>query len=185
MHESWQSAVSRSQDPFTKNPRYGSWGFRCTSCSSSWLGVGSQQPPPARAWIAIGDTAISPLLAIGGLAVAPVAIGGLTVGVVSIGGAAVGLLALGSLAAGWWAFGPVAVAWKAAAGGVAIAHDYAVGGLVRAAEANTAVAADWFRAQWFTPVVGLFFGRIAIWLILLSIVVPLGLIAHRAWRIRR
>ena len=153
--------------------------------SSSWLDMGRHQSSAARAWIAIGDVAISPLLAIGGLAIAPVAFGGLSVGVISVGGAAIGLLAIGSIAAGWYAFGPLAVAWKAAAGGVAIAHDFAVGGLARAVEANTAAAADWFRAQWFTPVVGFFVGRVAIWLIVLSIVVPLGLVAHRAWRTRR
>jgi zinc protease len=153
--------------------------------SLKWLDVGPAKAPAARAWIAIGDVAISPLLAIGGVAIAPVALGGLTVGVLSVGGAALGVLALGSLAAGWWAFGPLALAWKAAAGGVAISHDFAVGGLARAAEANTALAADWFRAQWFTPVAAIFFFRVAIWLIVLSIVVPLGSIALRAWRTRR
>jgi RNA polymerase sigma factor (sigma-70 family) len=153
--------------------------------SSMGLEVGPQQSRAARGWIAVGDVAISPVLAIGGIAIAPIAVGGLTVGAVSIGGAAIGLLALGSLAAGWCAFGPVAVAWKAAAGGVAIARDYAVGGLVRAAEANTAAAAEWFGAQWFTAAVAIFFFRIAVWLIFLSILIPIGWILYRAWRLHR
>ena len=153
--------------------------------SSMGLEVGPQKSRAARGWIAVGDIAISPVVAIGGIAIAPVAIGGLTVGAISIGGAALGLLALGSLAAGWWAFGPVAVGWKAAAGGVAIARDYAVGGLVRAAEANTAAAAEWFGAQWFTAAVAIFFSKIAVWLIVLSIVIPIGRILYRAWRLRR
>ena len=125
--------------------------------------------------------AISPVLAIGGLAVAPVAFGALTVGAVSVslGGAAVGLLALGSLAAGWWAFGVMAVGWKAAAGAIAIAHGYAIGGVVRAAEANTPAAAQWFQAQWFTVPVAIFVTRIAVWL------VSLHRGAHGAHRLSR
>jgi zinc protease len=152
--------------------------------TSVGLDGGPRRSRPAVGWIAVGDIAISPLLAIGGLAIGPVAVGGLTIGLISVGGAAAGLLALGSIAAGWWAFGPLAVAWKAAAGGVAIAHDYALGGLARAAEANTAIAAAWFKSQWFIVPVAFFFSHV-VWVILLSIVVPLGLILHRAWRIRR
>jgi hypothetical protein len=149
--------------------------------------MGVKQRHVARAWIAIGDVAVSPLLAIGGLAVAPVAIGALTVGAVSVslGGAAAGVLALGSLAAGWWAFGVLAVGWKAAAGAVAIAYGYAIGGVVRAAEANTPAAAQWFQAQWFTAPVAIFVTQVAGWLILACIVVPMGLIAYRAWSLHR
>ena len=162
-------------------------GLPLYSVALGGLDIGAKQSHVARAWIAIGDVAISPVLAIGGLAVAPVAFGALTVGAVSVslGGAAVGLLALGSLAAGWWAFGVMAVGWKAAAGAIAIAHDYAIGGLVRAAEANTPAAAQWFQAQWFTVPVAIFVTRIAVWLVLLCIVVPMGLIAYRAWRLHR
>ncbi|HKB37313.1 MAG TPA: sigma-70 family RNA polymerase sigma factor, partial [Gemmataceae bacterium] len=58
-------------------------------------------------WIALGDVAVSPLLAIGGFAIAPLAVGAVTVGLVSMSlwGAALGVLAFGTVAVGWWAFG--------------------------------------------------------------------------------
>jgi RNA polymerase sigma factor (sigma-70 family) len=143
-------------------------------------------PARAVAWIAVGDLAVSPFLAVGGLAIAPIAIGGVTVGVLSlsVAGIAVGGLAIGSLAAGWWAFGAAAVGWKAAAGGAAIAHDYAIGGLARAAQANTPAAIAWFRAQWFATPVRVFVETLP-WLILLSIVLPIGLALRRGWQLRR
>ncbi len=162
------------------------FGLPLFAFATGGLDVGSYRTRGARGWIAIGDLAISPLLAIGGLAVAPIAIGGATVGVLSlsVAGLAFGVLAFGSIAAGWWAIGAVAVGWKAAAGAVAVARDYAVGSMVRAAEANTTVAVEWFKSQWFTPVAAVF-GSLVPVLILLSIVIPLGLIARRAWRLRR
>ncbi|MEM9366800.1 MAG: sigma-70 family RNA polymerase sigma factor [Planctomycetota bacterium] len=54
----------------------------------------------AKGWIAIGDRAYAPFLAMGGVAVAPIAIGGMPIGLVALGGAALGLFALGGLAAG-------------------------------------------------------------------------------------
>ncbi len=125
------------------------FGLPLFAFATGGLDVGSYWTRGARGWIAIGDVAISPFLAIGGLAVAPIAIGGATVGVLSlsIAGVAFVMLAFGSIAVGWWAIGAVAVGWKAAAGAAAVARDYAVGSMARAAEANTIVAVEWFKAQ--------------------------------------
>ena len=104
------------------------------------------QKEPVKAWIAVGDTAIGGLFAFGGLAIAPVSIGGCAFGLVPFGGMAVGVLPLGGLAIGGWAFGGLAVgwqafgacafAWNAAAGGVAIAHDVALGQTAQALQVN-------------------------------------------------
>jgi hypothetical protein len=155
--------------------------------ASGGLDVGSYRTRMAIGWIAVGDVAVSPLVAIGGVAMAPVAIGGATVGILSlsIAGLAIGVLALGSLAAGWWAIGFSALAWKGAAGAAAVAHDYAVGGIVSAAQANTPAAVAWFAAQWFTGPTAVFATVVVPWLILASIVVPVALMLRRAWRLRR
>jgi len=150
--------------------------------ASGGLDVGAEQQV-ARGWVAIGDMAVSPLLAIGGVAVAPVAVGGLTVGVVSLGALALGIVAVGSLAAGWVAAGPLAVAWQAAVGGMALAHDFALGGMARAAEANSAAARAWFAAQWW-PGPAWFVLRQGWWVVVLCIVIPLALMARRAWRMK-
>lgn len=151
------------------------------------LDVGAYRSRIACGWIAIGDLAISPLLAIGGIAIAPLSLGGVTVGLLSLSlaGLAFGGVAVGSLAFGWIAFGAVAVGWKAAAGGTALANDYAVGGLVRAAEANTAAAQAYFASQPVAPLVAFFFQYVIVWLVALCIVVPLTLLARRAWKLRR
>ena len=156
-------------------------GLPLFAYGSVGLDAGAPAQRAVRAWIAVGDLAISPLVAIGGIAIAPVAIGGITVGVlsISVAGVAVGVLAVGSLAAGWWAFGMGAVGWQAAAGGAVVARDYAVGGMAQAAEANTAVARAWFAAQWFTRPVAMWAGAVP-WLIGLAIVVPLALLFRRA-----
>jgi RNA polymerase sigma factor (sigma-70 family) len=161
-------------------------GLPLYSIAPPSLDAGASRPRTARGWIAVGDMAISPLIAIGGVAVAPLAIGGVTVGLISlsIGGIAVGALALGSLAAGWVAMGILGVGWKGAAGVIAIAHDYALGPTARALEANSPVARDWFASQWFTVGAQLFFLSLPL-VILLAIVVPLGLLARRAWKLRR
>jgi RNA polymerase sigma factor (sigma-70 family) len=108
------------------------------------------QKDPVKAWIAIGDTAIGGLFAFGGVAVAPVSIGGCAIGLLPFGGMAAGVAALGGLALGvwsfgglalgWQAFGSCAIAWQTAAGGIAIAHDYALGGTAHAIQANNEVA---------------------------------------------
>jgi len=106
--------------------------------------------PPVKAWIAAGDCAIGVLFAFGGLAVAPVSIGaaalglftvgGATIGIASIAGFACGAWAFGGFALGWQAFGGCAVALNAASGGLAIARDFALGGVAQAAQANTELA---------------------------------------------
>ncbi len=163
------------------------FGLPLFAFASGGLDVGSSLAPTrgARGWIACGDLALSPCLAIGGVAVAPVAIGGVTIGVLSlsIGGIAIGALAVGCLAFGWVGIGVVAVAWRAAAGATAIAHDFAVGSQARALAANDPVATAWFRDAWFTPLVAAFAAALPV-LVLLAIVVPLGLMARRAWRLR-
>lgn len=161
------------------------FGLPLVVFSSGSLDAGGYSARSARGWIAIGDLAISPLFAAGGLAIAPIAIGGVTVGLISlsIGGVALGALAVGSLAFGWVALGAVAVAWRGAVGAASIAHDYAIGPAARAIHANTDVAATWFRDQWFVAPSGIFVALIP-WLVLLSIVIPLGLLARRAWRMR-
>jgi len=82
----------------------------------------------ATGWIALGDVAIGILFSCGALAVGGISIGGLSLGALSIGGLALGLASLGGLSIGAFALGGVALGWYAAAGGLAIAHDYAVGG---------------------------------------------------------
>jgi RNA polymerase sigma factor (sigma-70 family) len=159
-------------------------GLPLAAFASGGLDAGSHRSRTARAWIAGGDLAISPLLAFGGVAIAPIALGGVSIGLISVGGCAFGGLALGGIAAGGCAFGPGALGWTAAAGGLAVARDYAVGGIVRAAEANTEVAKAWFGSQWFIEPVGFFFQH-AFWVILLSAVIPLGLVVWRAWKRRR
>jgi RNA polymerase sigma factor (sigma-70 family) len=105
---------------------------------------------PVRAWIAIGDIALGGLFAFGGCAVAPLSIGGCAIGLLPFGGTALGLIplggfsvglwAFGGMAFGWQAFGGCAIAWSAAAGGAAIAHDFALGANALAAEANNLAA---------------------------------------------
>ncbi|MBS0660707.1 MAG: sigma-70 family RNA polymerase sigma factor [Verrucomicrobia bacterium] len=113
-------------------------------------------PPPGApavcGWIALGDRALSPFLAVGAFACAPISIGAVSVGLVSVGvlglGAwslstlAVGGIAVGAVALGWHAFGSlVAFGWTSAvANGLAAAREYAVGGHAWAAHENDAVA---------------------------------------------
>ncbi|MBM3821787.1 MAG: sigma-70 family RNA polymerase sigma factor [Verrucomicrobia bacterium] len=126
-------------------------------------------------WIAVGDFAISPLIALGGVAIAPVAVGGITIGVLSLSlwGIGAGVLAFGSLAVGWWAFGFGALGWEAALGVAAVARDFAWGVVAQAAEANTPAVKVWFFSQWFFWTV-LGFLKHAHWVILMVIVVSLG-----------
>ncbi len=114
---------------------------------------------PVKAWFAAGEFAYGGIFAFGGLAIAPISIGGVALGVLPFGGLAGGIFALGGFAAGiwatggtsigWQAFGGCAMAWNAAAGGVALAHDFAVGGLAQAAQANTEAARQLIASQPF------------------------------------
>jgi hypothetical protein len=93
------------------------------------------------------------------MAVAPFSIGGLAIGLLPFGGMAVGVLALGGLglgvwtyggiALGWQAFGGIALGWNAAFGGLSLAHDFAVGAVAHAAQANSDPAEQFFRSTFF------------------------------------
>src|SRR6185369_13678499 len=114
---------------------------------------------PVKAWIASGDYAVGLLFALGNLAIAPVSIGALPIGLLSFGGCAIGLLSLGgfslgvwsfgALAFGWQVFGACAIAWNAASGGVAVAHDFAAGGIAHALQANNEAARSYLRSNLF------------------------------------
>jgi hypothetical protein len=103
----------------------------------------------ALGWIAMGDTAVGALVAVGGGAMGTLAIGGASVGVLSIGGASLGVLALGGCAIGYWALGGAALALHAALGGLAVAGDYAIGGSVHALHANDETAKAFFARNAF------------------------------------
>lgn len=135
-------------------------------------------------WIAVGDVAVSPFLAFGGIAIAPIAVGAITAGVLSLSvfwGVAVGVFALGSLAFGWWAVGCAAAGWKLALGFAAVARDYAVGIVTSATEANTHLAKEWLRSQWLADFTNLIIHQ-AHWWILGIIIVTLVL---NLWRKRQ
>jgi RNA polymerase sigma factor (sigma-70 family) len=114
---------------------------------------------PVKAWIAMGHYAIGGLFAFGALAVAPLSIGGVAIGLTSLGGfvsgifpcggLSVGLCAFGGVAIGWQAFGACAVAWSAAAGNIAIAHDFAIGNIVHAAQAENDAARQFIDSHSF------------------------------------
>jgi RNA polymerase sigma factor (sigma-70 family) len=126
--------------------------------------IGDRLAEPIKAWIAAGDCAFGVLFAFGGLAIAPISIGGcavglfsfggLSIGALSLGGCAVGIWVFGGLAMGWQAFGGCAIAWNAAWGGYAIARDFAIGGLVHAAQANNQMAIQVIQTNPFFRISG-------------------------------
>jgi len=154
----------------------------------AWGGTNSDRyrPRTVYGWLAVGDIAVSPFLAFGGVAVAPIAVGAITVGVLSLSvfwGVAVGVLAVGSLAFGWWALGCAAAGVKCAVGFAAVARDYAVG--IATSAANTGAAAkEWLTRQWLPDFTEVMLHQ-AHWWILLCVVIALGLRAWRAWQLRR
>jgi RNA polymerase sigma factor (sigma-70 family) len=105
---------------------------------------------PVTGWIVCANYAVGGLFAFGGVAIAPFGIGGLVIGLIPFGGLVAGIFPLGALSFGVWAFGGVAIGWQAiggfavawnqAVGSLALAHDFAVGNIVRAVQANTAAA---------------------------------------------
>lgn len=118
--------------------------FACGNIAVGGIAIGGRSVGA----LAIGGAA-GGLVAIGGGAVGVVAIGGAVVGVLAWGGGAVGLWALGGLALGWMAWGGAAFAWRAAYGGLACAHDTAVGAKAIAAHANDAAARGFISHDWF------------------------------------
>lgn len=120
-------------------------------CFQGSIGLGDGKGHRAAVgWVAIGDRAFGILFASGNLAVGGIATGAVSVGFVSFGalaigaiatgGAALGLGGLGGFAVGFLAAGGVAFGWKATQGGIAVAHDIAVGGLVSGKHANNEIA---------------------------------------------
>jgi hypothetical protein len=119
----------------------------------AWGGTSSDryQPRTVYGWVAVGDIAVSPFVAFGGFAIAPIAVGAITFGVLSLSvfwGVACGVLAVGSVAFGWWALGCAAAGVKCAVGFAAVARDYAVGFAVNSTQAGTAGAKEWVKTQW-------------------------------------
>ncbi|HXF11040.1 MAG TPA: sigma-70 family RNA polymerase sigma factor, partial [Desulfuromonadaceae bacterium] len=114
---------------------------------------------PVKAWIAAGNYSVGGLFAFGGVAIAPFSMGFLAVGllpysaiaigVAAMGGIAIGPWAWGALTIGWESLGGIAIGWKAAVGFVAIAHDFAQGGISHAIQANNAVADQFIQSNWF------------------------------------
>jgi hypothetical protein len=130
---------------------------------------------PVKAWIAIGSShAVGLIFASGGFAVAPISFGGIAIGLLPFGVIGVGLISIGAISFGVWSQGALAVgwqtaadcslAWKAAAGGLAFAHDFAVGSIAHAAQANTKIAVQFFQQSWFFRTAQLI-GNYYLWLI--------------------
>jgi hypothetical protein len=86
-----------------------------------------------------------------------------------LGGFGAGIWTFGVLAAGWQAFGCCAAGWHAAVGGVALAHDFALGGIAHAAQANNEPARQFAAShgffQWSQSL-----ARHALWLNLIWVV---------------
>jgi hypothetical protein len=105
---------------------------------------------PVRAWIAVADIAVGRILAVGGIALAPLAVGGFVIGGLSFGGIGAGIGCYGGFALGVWVMGGLvvglktiggfALAWIAAAGGIAVARQFAQGGIMIARHAGDAAA---------------------------------------------
>jgi hypothetical protein len=130
---------------------------------------------PVKAWIAIGSGhAVGGLFAFGGLAVAPASFGGIAIGLLPFGGIALGIFPIGAIVLGAWAFGGLAfgwqvdagcgIAWNAAVGGIAFAHEFALGGIAHAAQANTDIAKQFTQQNWFFRSAQ-FVGKYYLWLI--------------------
>jgi hypothetical protein len=142
---------------------------------------------PALGWIAVGDRAVGVLFALGALAaggvsvgsvsVGVVAVGGVSLGVLSLGGVAFGFLVLGSLAAGVFALGAFALGWTGASGAIAVAHDFALGGLALAEHPNDAAARAFAVEHHISAV---FYSLLL--LVFILAVLPTALLA---WRTRR
>jgi hypothetical protein len=128
---------------------------------------------PVKGWIAVGERAVGGFLAFGAVAIAPVSIGGLTLGLLPFGGLALGVVALGGFAVGIWSYGGLvlgwqalggcAISWQAAEGGIALAREFAVGGIARATVANTEAARYFINSDWFFRY-GEFLSRHSFWL---------------------
>jgi RNA polymerase sigma factor (sigma-70 family) len=138
--------------------------------------AGGGHATTAKAWIAVGDVALGLLVAVGGVTIAPLSIGSCAIGLLALGGCAAGPLAVGGLslgvwsfgglALGWRAFGVCAIGWNAAAGGVALARDLALGIIAHAAQANSSAAQSFVSSNRFFRISGILSSQVA-WLNLL------------------
>jgi hypothetical protein len=126
----------------------------------------------AKGWIAIGDIAFGVLFALGGLAVGGLSVGGLSIGVLALGGLSIGIWSVGGLALGIFALGGGAIAVWAANGGLAVASEYAVGGLAIGSNANTDAALAYCESSAFFSV-GQLAARHSRWLLALAVIVPI------------
>ena len=115
---------------------------------------------PVKAWIAIGSShAVGVIFASGGIAIAPICFGGIGIGILPFAAIAFGIFPIGAIAVGAWAYGGLAIgwqifcgcgaAWNAATGGIVAARDFADGGIVLAAQANTEAAREFISANLF------------------------------------
>ena len=103
----------------------------------------------AKGWIAIGDISFGVILSLGGAAFGGIAIGGIGIGLLAFGGLAIGGFALGGGAIGIIACGGGAIGLYSAYGGLAIAYEYAQGGLAIANHANDQLAKKYFENNKF------------------------------------
>jgi RNA polymerase sigma factor (sigma-70 family) len=149
---------------------------------------------PVKAWIAIGSShAVGVVFASGGIAIAPLSFGGIAIGLLPFGAISMGMFSIGAISLGVWAYGGLAigwqvfcgvgVAWNAAMGGMAIAHDFADGRIAHAAQANTEIAAQFFRQSLFFRCANVISDH-GIWL-MLGWIIPLALQSRIIARARR
>jgi RNA polymerase sigma factor (sigma-70 family) len=115
---------------------------------------------PVKAWFAMGSShAVGLIFASGGLAIAPVSFGGIAIGVLPFGAVSAGVISVGAITFGVWAYGALALgwqvfcgcglAWHTAAGGMVLAHDFAIGGIAHALQANTPAAEQFIQRALF------------------------------------
>jgi RNA polymerase sigma factor (sigma-70 family) len=186
--------VSRSdQTPVPSSTR--KYEYRTSTCllglpllhvrfGSTWVNTNR----PVKAWIAAADdAAIGVIFAFGGLAIAPIAVGGFALGGIVFGGFAGGLLCyagfgfgawvIGGLASGLMAVGGCVSGWIAALGGIAVSHQFAVGGVALGPHANDATANAFIQG---TPFFHYAFLLVTKWLwpVLLASLVPSMWIWH-------
>jgi RNA polymerase sigma factor (sigma-70 family) len=149
---------------------------------------------PVKAWIAIGSShAVGVIFASGGIAIAPISFGGVAIGLLSFGGVSLGffsigaislgLLAYGGLAFGWQAVCGFGAAWNAVRGNLAVAHDFAVGDIVMAMQANTEAAKQFIQQNLFFRVAQMLANHS--FLVMLIWIIPVTLQARVVARARR
>jgi len=149
---------------------------------------------PVKAWIAIGSShSIGVLFASGGLAIAPVSFGGIAIGLVSFGAFSLGILSIGAIGLGVWVYGGlsfgwevccgIGAAWHAALGGLVVTHDFALGGLAHAVQANNDAAQQFFDQNLFFRTGRLISQHNLITMLLW--IIPVSLQSHIVARARR